>query len=78
MPCAVALANLEVFAREDLVGRVRAHEGAFRATLEKLRDLPIVGDVRGDRYVYGIELVKDRATRQTFDEAESESSLYTP
>jgi len=34
--------------------------------------------VRGDRYVYGIELVKDRATRQTFDEAESESSLYTP
>jgi len=73
--CAVALANLEVFAREDLIGHVRANEGAFRSTLEKLHDLPIVGDVRGDGYFYGIELVKDKATRETFDEAESERLL---
>ncbi|RIV34487.1 aspartate aminotransferase family protein [Micromonospora radicis] len=73
--CAVALANLEVFAREDLVGHVRANEAAFRATLEKLNDLPIVGDVRGDGYFYGIELVKDKTTRETFDEAESERLL---
>ncbi|MEV1288714.1 aspartate aminotransferase family protein [Micromonospora sp. NPDC049679] len=73
--CAVALANLDVFAREDLVGHVRANEGAFRATLEKLNDLPIVGDVRGDGYFYGIELVKDKATKETFDEAESERLL---
>ncbi len=73
--CAVALANLEVFAREDLVGHVRANEGAFRSTLEKLHDLPIVGDVRGDGYFYGIELVKDKTTRETFDEAESERLL---
>lgn len=73
--CAVALANLEVFAREDLTGHVRANEDAFRSTLEKLTDLPIVGDVRGDGYFYGIELVKDKATRETFDEAESERLL---
>ncbi|MER5459001.1 aspartate aminotransferase family protein [Micromonospora sp. NPDC002389] len=73
--CAVALANLEVFAREDLVGHVRANEAAFRSTLEKLHDLPIVGDVRGDGYFYGIELVKDKNTRETFDEAESERLL---
>jgi adenosylmethionine-8-amino-7-oxononanoate aminotransferase len=73
--CAVALANLEVFAREDLVGHVRANEDAFRSTLEKLNDLPIVGDVRGDGYFYGIELVKDKATRETFDDAESERLL---
>ena len=73
--CAVALANLEVFAREDLVGHVRTNEAAFRATLEKLNDLPIVGDVRGDGYFYGIELVKDKTTRETFDEAESERLL---
>lgn len=73
--CAVALANLEVFAREDLVGHVRANEDAFRATLEKLYDLPIVGDVRGDGYFYGIELVKDKTTRETFNEAESERLL---
>jgi adenosylmethionine-8-amino-7-oxononanoate aminotransferase len=73
--CAVALANLDVFEKEDLLGNVRAHEAGFRATLEKLGDLPIVGDVRGDGYFYGIELVKDKATRQTFNDDESERLL---
>ena len=62
--CAVALANLDVFEKEDLLGNVRANEAGFRATLEKLNDLPIVGDVRGDGYFYGIEMVKDKATRR--------------
>ncbi len=73
--CAVALANLDVFEKEDLLGNVRSNEAAFRATLEKLNDLPIVGDVRGDGYFYGIELVKDKATRETFDDEESERLL---
>jgi adenosylmethionine-8-amino-7-oxononanoate aminotransferase len=73
--CAVALANLDVFEKEDLLDNVRSNEGAFRATLEKLYDLPIVGDVRGDGYFYGIELVKDKATRETFDDDESERLL---
>jgi adenosylmethionine-8-amino-7-oxononanoate aminotransferase len=73
--CAVALANLDVFEKEDLLGSVRANEGAFRATLEKLNDLPIVGDVRGDGYFYGIEMVKDKATRETFSDDESERLL---
>jgi adenosylmethionine-8-amino-7-oxononanoate aminotransferase len=73
--CAVALANLDVFEKEDLLGNVRAQEAGFRATLERLGDLPIVGDVRGDGYFYGIELVKDKATRQTFSDDESERLL---
>jgi adenosylmethionine-8-amino-7-oxononanoate aminotransferase len=73
--CAVALANLDVFEKEDLLGNVRANEGAFRATLEKLNDLPIVGDVRGDGYFYGIEMVRDKATRETFSAEESERLL---
>jgi adenosylmethionine-8-amino-7-oxononanoate aminotransferase len=73
--CAVALANLDVFEKEDLLGNVRANEAGFRATLEKLTDLPIVGDVRGDGYFYGIELVKDKATRETFTGEESERLL---
>jgi len=73
--CAVAMANLDVFEKEDLLGNVRAHEAGFRSTLEKLTDLPIVGDVRGDGYFYGIELVKDKSTRETFDDAESERLL---
>ena len=73
--CAVALASLDVFEKEDLLGNVRANEALFRATLEKLSDLPIVGDVRGDGYFYGIELVKDKATRETFSDQESERLL---
>jgi adenosylmethionine-8-amino-7-oxononanoate aminotransferase len=61
-----------VFEKEDLLANVRGNEGAFRATLEKLTDLPIVGDVRGDGYFYGIELVKDKATKETFSDEESE------
>jgi adenosylmethionine-8-amino-7-oxononanoate aminotransferase len=72
---AVAMENLDVFDREDLLGNVLANEKAFRTTLEKLHDLPIVGDVRGDGYFYGIELVKDKATKETFDDAESERLL---
>jgi adenosylmethionine-8-amino-7-oxononanoate aminotransferase len=72
---AVALANLDIFEREDLNQHVLQNEGAFRSTLEKLYDLPIVGDVRGDGYFYGIELVKDKATKETFDDDESERLL---
>jgi adenosylmethionine-8-amino-7-oxononanoate aminotransferase len=73
--CAVALANLDIFAREDLTGHVRANEGVFRSYLERLTDLPIVGDVRGDGYFYGIELVKDKGTKETFTDEESERLL---
>jgi adenosylmethionine-8-amino-7-oxononanoate aminotransferase len=72
---AVALANLDVFEREGLNAHVQANEGAFRATLEKLLDLPIVGDVRGAGYFYGIELVKDKATKETFNDDEAERLL---
>lgn len=72
---AVALANLDVFESEHILEHVRANEGAFRTTLEKLTDLPIVGDVRGAGYFYGIELVKDKATKETFNAEETERLL---
>ncbi len=72
---AVAMANLDIFEREGLNQHVREQAPAFRATLEKLLDLPIVGDVRGEGFFYGIELVKDKATRETFDDDESERLL---
>ena len=70
--CAVALANIDVFEKEGILEHVRKNEDAFRATLEKLYDLPIVGDVRGAGYFYGIELVKDKHTKATFDDDERE------
>jgi adenosylmethionine-8-amino-7-oxononanoate aminotransferase len=72
MACAVALANIEVFEREDILGNVQRNEGAFRAMLDSLRDIPIVGDVRGAGYFQAIELVKDRDTKESFDDDESE------
>jgi adenosylmethionine-8-amino-7-oxononanoate aminotransferase len=71
----VALANLDIFENEGLNRHVLANQDAFRATLEKLTDLPIVGDVRGDGYFYGIELVKDKDTKETFSDAEAERLL---
>jgi adenosylmethionine-8-amino-7-oxononanoate aminotransferase len=72
---AVALENLRIFEEERLPQRVTEKSPVFRATLEKLLDLPIVGDVRGDGSFFGIELVKDKATKETFTADESERLL---
>jgi adenosylmethionine-8-amino-7-oxononanoate aminotransferase len=72
---AVALANLDIFEREGLNDNVKRQAPALRATLERLYDLPIVGDVRGAGYFYSIELVKDQATRETFTREESSKLL---
>ncbi|HEY4897293.1 MAG TPA: aspartate aminotransferase family protein [Solirubrobacteraceae bacterium] len=73
--CAVAMANIDILQREELCANVRANEGAFRAMLDSLRDLPIVGDVRGAGYFQAIELVKDKDTKETFNDEESEELL---
>jgi adenosylmethionine-8-amino-7-oxononanoate aminotransferase len=73
---AMALANLDIFEREDLCGHVRAKEPEFRGMLDKLKeDLPIVGDVRGAGYFHALELVKDKETKESFSDAEGEELL---
>jgi adenosylmethionine-8-amino-7-oxononanoate aminotransferase len=71
-----ALANLEIFEKEDILGNVRRNESLFRELLEGLYDLPIVGDVRGAGYFFGIELVKDKATKALFSETEAKEILF--
>jgi adenosylmethionine-8-amino-7-oxononanoate aminotransferase len=73
---AVALANIDLLEREDLCGHVLAKEPEFRAMLESLRDIPIVGDVRGAGFFQAIELVKDRDSKETFSDLEAEHLLY--
>jgi adenosylmethionine-8-amino-7-oxononanoate aminotransferase len=73
--CAVAMANLDVFEREGILEHVRENEPGFQAMLESLRDIEIVGDVRGAGYFAAIELVKDRETKGSFSDEESESLL---
>jgi adenosylmethionine-8-amino-7-oxononanoate aminotransferase len=72
---AAAMANIDVYEREDLCGNVLAKEDEFRGLLDGLRDIPIVGDVRGAGYFHAIELVKDQETKAPFNDEESESLL---
>jgi adenosylmethionine-8-amino-7-oxononanoate aminotransferase len=75
--CAVALANLDVMERDDILGNVMGREDAFRTALGTLEDLPWVGDVRGMGYFYAIELVKDKATKAEFEGDEADRLLRT-
>jgi adenosylmethionine-8-amino-7-oxononanoate aminotransferase len=72
---AVAMANIDVFEQEGLLEHVRENEPHLRAMLESLRDIEIVGDVRGAGYFQAIELVKDRDTKASFTHEESEELL---
>jgi adenosylmethionine-8-amino-7-oxononanoate aminotransferase len=72
---AVALANIDVIEHEGVLENVRENEAGLRAMLESLRDIEIVGDVRGAGYFHAIELVRDRETKQSFDHEEAESLL---
>ena len=73
--CAVGLANIDILEREDLPGRVLRYESELRGELETLRELPIVGDVRGEGYFYGIELVRDQETNARFSPEECDRLL---
>jgi adenosylmethionine-8-amino-7-oxononanoate aminotransferase len=72
---AVALKNIEIMKRDQIVEHVSSTQDTFRAKLEQLLDLPIVGDVRGTGFFYAIELVKDKDTKTTFDDDECETLL---
>jgi adenosylmethionine-8-amino-7-oxononanoate aminotransferase len=77
---AIALKNLEIFEREQVLENVRAHEDGLRERLEQLKaDLPIVGDARGAGFFWAVELVKD-AENTRFDADERERLLrgYMP
>ena len=74
--CAIALANLEIIEREDLVGHVQRHAGGFRAAFEELAaEHPMVGEVRGDGFFYSLELVKDKETKETFPPGERDELI---
>jgi adenosylmethionine-8-amino-7-oxononanoate aminotransferase len=69
--CAVALANLDAFDAEDVLGRLPDRTRLLHEALTRLADLPIVGDVRGDGMFRAVELVKDKDTKESFTDAEA-------
>ncbi len=74
--CQAALANLDIFEEEGLLANVRQNEGLFRELLEGLYDIPIVGDVRGAGYFFGIEIVKNKDTKERLNEDEAKDILF--
>jgi len=72
---AVALANLDLIEKEGLLENVRRNEDYFRSQLETLLEIDIVGDVRGAGFFYGVELVKEKATREIFSDEESDDLI---
>ena len=71
---AVALANLNIVEREGLPARAPVAGQLMMDLLEPLRELPVVGDVRGVGMLAGIELVADRATRAPLPATEDVTS----
>ena len=68
--CAASLAVQETIRRDGLLARVQAQGAGLRARLEQaLGAHPHVGDIRGRGLFMGVELVQDRASKQTFDPA---------
>jgi len=72
---AVALKNIEIMKRERIVEHVAETQDQFRSTLEQLLELPIAGDLRGTGFFYALELVKDKETRESFNDEECETLL---
>jgi len=69
---AIALKNIEIMKRERIVEHVNEAQDDLKGKLSQLLDLPIVGDLRGTGFFYALELVKDKETRETFSDDESE------
>lgn len=71
IPAAAALKNLEIMERENVIDNVRNNQDYLRDQLYGLKERhEIIGDVRGAGYFWAMELVKDRATKETFSDEE--------
>ncbi len=67
---AVAVETLKIYAERDTVGHVRSVMDRFQNGLRKFADHPLVGEVRGIGLVAGVEMVKDKATKKSFEASE--------
>ena len=61
--CAVALANIDLIEREQILGNAATVGDHFERRLQELRDLPLVGDVRGKRMMMCVEYVANKTTK---------------
>jgi len=74
--CAAALKNLEIFEREGLVANSQAMGARLKQGLEGLSHHPTVGEVRGLGLLAGLELVRDRDSKEKFAEDGAELKTF--
>jgi len=72
LSAAIALTVLDIIEREDVIAHVRHNEPLIRGRLEAMRDLPLVGDVRGAGHFWALELVKDKESKLAFTAGEAD------
>ena len=68
---AIALGAIEIYEREGILQSVLDNEPKAREMLEGLKDIPIVGDVRGMGHFFAIEVVKNQATKEPLSDTEA-------
>jgi 4-aminobutyrate--pyruvate transaminase len=73
---AVALEALKIYEERDIVGHVRQVAKRFQEGLQRFADHPLVGEVRSVGLIAGVELVKDKATKQSFDMKQGMGALF--
>jgi len=69
LACAAALKNIEVLGSEGVLTSVRDLAPYFQSEAQKLLEYAIVGDVRGEGLMLGIDLVTDKATKEPLEVA---------
>ena len=67
LACAVALKTIEIYERIEIVEHVRRVAPIFQLRLKALADHPLVGEARGVGLIGGLELVKDKRARESFE-----------
>jgi adenosylmethionine-8-amino-7-oxononanoate aminotransferase len=73
--CAIALKSIEIIENEHVLENVLANEDYFHDQLNALKDIPIVGDIRGTGYFWAVELVKNQETKETWAGQDAERLL---
>jgi 4-aminobutyrate---pyruvate transaminase len=66
LAAAIGLKALEIYERDDIVGKVRVLVPRFQRRLKALQEHPLVGEARGMGLMGGVELVADKATKRPF------------
>jgi len=67
VPAAVALETLKIYEERDIVGHVRRVGRRMQAAIRSYSDHPLIGDARGIGLIGAVELVRDKASKQSFD-----------